>query len=343
MSSGGAILPVLVVNDTRVDRHHGCARVMGTIAALLGRNNMRPIAYWPAHRDWRGSPAFDAAMKQARLVLVNGEGTIHHERPAGSRLLEIGAMARTRNVPAALVNTAWDANGTEFAGKLTDFALLSARDSHSAGLMRASGQPVSVVPDLSLYGAARSKARPRHGIGFGDNVDRLRAVELDSVRRACGGETVAITFARPGPAGYLRFLRGGLSLRQDWSSPRRLLALLRLRHRLWQAATPDAEEFLDRLSRLALLVSGRFHACTLALAADTPFVAIASNTHKIASLVADAGLAKWRHLDTVDPRIVVEAAAAGWNAEEQESRKDYLADASRKAERLFADLAKLAA
>lgn len=50
----------------------------------------------------------------------------------------------------------------------------------------------------------------------------------------------------------------------------------------------DYQKFLHELYGSELLVTGRFHAVTMALATQTPFIAISSNTHKIKSTVQDA-------------------------------------------------------
>jgi len=127
------------MNDTRGDRHHGCQAVMSAICSLMERNGMRATHFWPAHADWRNDSGFDAALGSARLAIINGEGTIHHDRPAGRRLLEAGMKAHAAGVPVALINTGWEANDIQLAEMLTWFNLVAARDSRSARQMRAAG------------------------------------------------------------------------------------------------------------------------------------------------------------------------------------------------------------
>ena len=341
-------ISVLVVNDTRVDRHHGCQAVMGAILSLLRRNQMEPALLWPAHAEWRGDAEFEEKISKVDLVLINGEGTIHHDRPAGRRLLELGARARAEGVPVALINVGWVANGPELVALLDDFDLVAARDSRSAERMRARGVSVRVVPDLSLWFAQARGVRPdangsRVGIGVTDNVDRFKAIALGRLRSACGGQTVSIIHGAPGPAGWIRFLRAGVALSEDFIHPARFAALLRLRHRLWWQGSTDTQRFLTHLSSLKLLVSGRFHACTLALSAGTPLIAQASNTDKIEALVHDAGLGSWRCEGLLDVARVHDARAIGWSEQEYKNLCNYLDEAAIEAERLFSDLANLAA
>lgn len=339
---------VLVVNDTRVDQHHGCQAVMGTISSLLRRNNMEVALFWPAHTGWQGDTAFENRLADVDLVLINGEGTIHHDRLAGRQLLELGARARAEGIPVALINVGWEANGPDLVSLLDDFDLVAARDSRSAKRMRAGGATVQVVPDLSLWfaraqGIIPHRSGPRAGIGVTDNVERFKALALERLRSDCGGQLVSIVHGDPGPVGWIRFLREGVALSRDLRHPARLSALLRLRHRLWWRGSADIQRFLTGLGTLKLLVSGRFHACTLALAAGTPLIAQASNTDKIAALFHDAQLDSWRHEGSLDVALVNEASERGWSEKEFRNLCDYLDEASSSAEKLFSDLAKLAA
>ena len=335
-------IPVCILNDTRVDRHHGCERVMGAIETLLARHGMEVAGACPAHADWRQQPGFLRALERSRLLLVNGEGTLHHDRPAARRLLEAGAHARAAGVPAVLVNAGWEANGPELQAMLEDFALVAVRDSASAAEIRASGHACRVVPDLSLYGPAPAPASAaRERIVFTDSVDRFKSVALERCRRQVGGDTLSIVFPPPGAAGYLRFLRQGFAAR-DALSPARLMRIVQLRHRLCRTSFTRTEPFLSALGRYRLLVSGRFHACTLALITGTPFISLPSNTGKIAALVADMGLAPWRANTPLDARSIAEASAAGWFAQEREAIASHLDAARSASEGLFQDIRELA-
>jgi hypothetical protein len=337
---------VLVVNDTRVDRHYGCHAVISAIIALLESNNMRVTHFWPAHTDWRASPEFDLALAGVSLVVVNAEGTIHHDLPAGRRLLEIGAVARGRGIPVALINVGWEANGSDMVALLDDFDIVSARDARSAAQMSVCGANVRIVPDLSIWFALTRQPRVpadqlRSGVGFADNVKRLQAVELERLRKDCRGESLSIFQRSSGPFAQLQFLRNGVSFRQDLFHPERLAALILLRRQLWRRMDPNFSAFLHRLAGFELLVTGRFHSCTLALATGTPLVAQKSNTHKISSLFNDAGLESWRVDGTLDRASVERARAYGWSAAEKVAIDSYTKHAVVAAEALFTDVAKL--
>ena len=54
------------------------------------------IAQWPVD-------AFD----EAELILINGEGTMHHDRPLAIQYLELLREAKRRGKKTALINTVW--------------------------------------------------------------------------------------------------------------------------------------------------------------------------------------------------------------------------------------------
>jgi hypothetical protein len=99
-----------------------------------------------------------------------------------------------------------------------------------------------------------------------------------------------------------------------------------------------------RLARAELTVTGRFHGACLAMAAGTPFVALASNSWKIEALIEDAGLERWRlaEPEALPGLLAGGAAALGWTDGERAALDAYLDHAAQGAEALFADLAALA-
>ncbi|MDQ0464635.1 GNAT superfamily N-acetyltransferase [Caulobacter ginsengisoli] len=331
--SGRAAIPIVVINDTRVDRHHGCGRVMRTLLDLASANELEVIATAPAHADWRADPAFMAAFERARLVIVNGEGTIHHDRPAGALLLEAGAAARARGIPAALINASWQTNP---AASLAEFALIAARETRSVDEIAEAGFRARRVPDLSLYETVTPAPR-RQGVGFTDSVVRSLVPALESARRRVRGVPVPIQYG----GGRLAWVRQTLG-RQDLLHPARLVALAGARLASYGARSADDAAYMDRIAGLEMLVTGRFHAATFALAAGTPLLALDSNTHKIAAVLEDAGLDPARLIGPTE-LAALRPVPVPWSAAEQANLADYLADGQRATAALFADLAVLAA
>jgi hypothetical protein len=152
---------------------------------------------------------------------------------------------------------------------------------------------------------------------------------------------LSIVYPIEGWLGYLRFLREGFA-GSDLFAPGQLGAILRARHGLWRASSRRTGDFLASLAGSGFVVSGRFHACTMALLTRTPFAGIASNTPKIQSLVEDVGLEPWRAGIDLAPAAVADAAGHGWTNTESAAIGDYLRAARQGCERFFRELKGLA-
>ena len=84
-------------------------------------------------------------LKKCGLVIVNGEGSIHHDR--NMHLVEIAAHHK-----AVLVNSVWAENSPYRA--LRKFRYVAVREGRSAAAMAAAGVDAEVVPDL-LFASPR--------------------------------------------------------------------------------------------------------------------------------------------------------------------------------------------
>lgn len=331
---------VVLINDTRADAHHGCWRVMRTLEALLAERGFEVSARAPAHTDWRTNAAVKAAIPKASLVLVNGEGTLHHDAPAGGPLLAVAALAGGCGVPSVLVNASWQDNGPNYQAGLKLFSLVQARERGSQAEMASAGVEARLAPDLSLYDEV-VPAGPRAGVGFTDSVVRSRALALEKARRRLGGSAAPIMYHPPGIGGTLRNLREGIA-RRDLADPGFLLGMLSARAASRGAELRDEAAYMAKMTGLELLVTGRFHAATFAMAAGTPVLAVDSNTRKIAATFADAGLEPWRvvEADTLDADMLERGRR--WTEGERRNLADYLAAGRLATRRLYDEIAEIA-
>jgi hypothetical protein len=128
---------IAILNDTEAGAsttgglHFGCQLVMGSLRTLLTDNGHKVVQSVPS--SW-GTYTLNP---EADLVIVNGEGSLHHNRRR--ELLAVAAQA-----PAILINTVWQDNDPQ---GLESFRHVACRESFSA---KQAGEvcPVSVMPDL---------------------------------------------------------------------------------------------------------------------------------------------------------------------------------------------------
>lgn len=165
---------VFLVNDTYLDnRHFGCEMVSGTFREQFARSGLEMTGIATKNFD----PAKHAAtMGAADLVVINGEGSIHHNR--SRNLLELAAR-----YPSVLVNAVFEHN-PETAHLLKDFLLISCRESLSTQYIRSLGFESETCPDVifaSAFIRAYSPDPPRHALGLTDSV-RWRKSRLGPIK-----------------------------------------------------------------------------------------------------------------------------------------------------------------
>jgi polysaccharide pyruvyl transferase WcaK-like protein len=331
--------PIVIFNDTTVDRHHGCRRVMRTLRACAAQHGFDIVAEAPAHRDWRADDKLWRALEDARLVIVNGEGSLHHGSAQAESLLSVATIARDLGIPSALINTSWSDNPTSFVELAAAFSIVATRESRSQTELKRQGVSASRTIDLSLYYPFVGAEQVRQGFLFTDSVAPDIAHAL---ARACMRLNAhEVSLFEPGThAAPMRRLRTamGLALRQPTSAA--LLGVLDACSSRAMTCATDVS-FMSVLSSARALVSGRFHALCFSLLTKTPFLAVASNTHKIEGVLHDAGCHAFRMANaaTLDGRAVEDAAQ--FDGHEEESIDDYLAEGRAATRALFGEMAAL--
>lgn len=327
---------VVVMNDTSGRSHHGCARVMRLLIAGLERQGLSVTARSAAHGDWSRDAAFMAALGQADLVVINGEGTLHHGKPAGERLLSVIDHPARGATPVALINALWQDNPPEWAGWLDRAALIATRDSRSAAVLAAqlgTGR-VRHLPDLSLTDGPAPQPGPRDRLIVGDAVRLSTRRALARAARRLHADAIIPTKTRAGGVWSIPPLRATLGAAYLGTHPFGLPPL---------QLPGDEPAYLAALGRARMHLTGRFHAICLSLVTGTPFLAVASNSWKIEALLADAGLPSDRILDEAALQTLRPADLdRPFSARETDGIAAFLARAQAQAEALFADLATLA-
>lgn len=321
----------VILNDTSTRYHHGCARVMRLLVAGLEAAGLTITRRIPARADWTRDATALAALRAAQVIVINGEGTLHDGAPAGERLLSV--LDAAPGVPVALVNALWENNPPTWDAALRRMALVAARDSRSAAAMSAVA-PARWLPDLSLSAPAGTTPSPRAGLIVGDSVrlDRRRALARAAQRL---GATYLPTKTLRHPVWRL--------------APARVL-LWRAYNGVWSGPVPpfdmapDEPAYLARLAAAQGHISGRFHAVCLSMLTETPFLALASTTSKVETLLRDAGLGPDRLISAEDlARLTPDQARRPFTPAELDAIRAFRHRAETEATRLFADIRGLAA
>lgn len=141
-------MKVAVVNDCSRGGHFGCELVMEAFRHLLEKNRHKVVGTYPKSNKLK----MDLTLAAPDLVIVNAEGSIHHNR--NLQLLDIA-----KEFPSILMNGVWQAN-TEGLERLGLFKEILMRESFSASEVRLAGFNCEVLPDVFLCAPTLVEAPP---------------------------------------------------------------------------------------------------------------------------------------------------------------------------------------
>lgn len=286
------MVKAVILNDTRGDNHFGCFRVMRIIEENLVRRGTTVIGRSLVRNDWERDRGFLEKLSEADLVVINGEGTLHHGHRQGERLLRIAEHPARGRKPIALINAIYQENPESWKTYLDWIDLISTRDSRSAAeISRLTGRDCGFVPDLSLAeGALASPGIARTRLLIGDSVETRTRLALRALTEIDAN------------AKYLPILKGLKPSKPHHPTPfrqlREVYIWLNARYSQWRHGNiefnGDETGFIRSLLSARLHVTGRFHAVCFCLFTGTPFLAVESNSWKMGALLEDFGLGTGR-------------------------------------------------
>ncbi|WP_162914383.1 polysaccharide pyruvyl transferase family protein [Taklimakanibacter lacteus] len=264
-------MKVLLCNDTGTKSHIGCLGVSDGHARMLGRAGHRV-----EHRYFVGELArfarstwtetMSALARDSELaeriesvdaVVVNGEGTIHHNK--GIEYLALLDLAKKKGKASLLVNALFQEIDID-PEVINRFDAFSVRDKRSLAYARSRGIRCSYSPDSIL----EAKFDSRLSVDFCDN---LVVTDWVQIRDAdVGVASLRLLASAPLLSPYRFFPIHGSEVRNTWRSA------------------------VQNLRTARMIVTGRHHAMYLSILAKVPFVPLASNSWKIQGLLDSAGL-----------------------------------------------------
>lgn len=320
----------VLLNDTSLRFHHGCSRVSRQIKTLLHQHDITVTASSYAHTDWTKNSEFLKHLKTADVIIINGEGTLHHGAARAQPLLDIITSPLSANRPICLINALWQNNPQNWADIADQCAIVSVRDSQSAKELADAGvSNVRFIPDLSLTGTTGiERAAKPHGIIVGDSVRYETRKLLAAQAQALGAHYIPT-----------KTLQSRL-----WTFPPAAAVLWRVYNGIYSGKVPDFSmakddhHYLDILSHAAGHITGRFHGVCLSILAQTPFLALTSVTSKVQTLIADAGLDQSRVISPSDFQKNPHHIPPQFSPTEQENIRNFVAMANQRARGLFADI-----
>jgi polysaccharide pyruvyl transferase WcaK-like protein len=316
-------LRALVLGDTSAAPHHGCELVMANLRRGLADAGV-DIVLEHTGKAWQADPRVVSALPAVDLLVINGEGTMHHDRPQGYDFVEAAEVAARSKVPAYLVNCTWQQNSPKLAERAQVFRKIHVRESQSAAELAQVNTSSVVTPDLTLATDWTISQTARRGWLVTDSTmtDVTREL-LDVSRHLSGARFIPVIASECPKLGWARQVKRTV---QKYAA--RVLSPLGVltSYVSLDYALPSARAFLDEMARCEAMLTGRFHAVCFAILTGTPFLALRSNSSKIESLMRDAGLSPDRIVDRGTSAKSLEArlAECQFSPEEEQLRSQYL-------------------
>jgi hypothetical protein len=324
VSAGGGAPRVLIVNETSKlafnKWHLGCDLVSRALVdGLTGRG--LECAGWV-----NGLAGLNRVLEhdpEARFdgVVINGEGTLHHNADRAFEIATIGAYLKGLGKRVFLVNSVWQGNGPRIEALVRDFDLVTVRESFSAEALAPVRADVRLVPDLCWSAGLARPPGPAGPVAVLDCVEPQRTARLERIARAAGLPFFVMD----------RFFEAFHRALRAASVPE---------------ATPRVLHRAD-VGAPAGWLGGRFHGVVLALGAGVPILSTPSNTNKVQAMLADIGL-KGKLLtgpvldglrDRAEVEALFSAGPGAYTAADWAKVADYQARARAEIDRLFADIA----
>lgn len=331
----------LIVNDTSYENHHGCELVTNNIHKLLAKNNIKVIGTNPVGVDWSKNRKFLKSIYKSDIVIINGEGTLHHTQPRAKKLITIGKYIKENHaIPVVLINTTYQDNDATFIKYLKYFDLMYVRDMISKFELLKIDIPSNVVPDLTYYNVYDAGKKSHSNIiGLTDSVDIKLSEKLYNFSTQSAlysympiltNEKIRsnfqsiINYCKFYTKKSIKYLLFRFGYAPNHSSVKELFYI------------SDHKVYIKEISNLKLIITGRFHALCFALQTLTPFIVIKSKYHKYEGMLDDIGIGSNRIVDNIDSDF---ASYCKFEKYELEMIEKYLDEAPKKIEKMFQDIA----
>jgi len=330
----------VIINDTSYKPHHGCETVVSNIIYLLHKRGIETIATNPVGVSWE-SKSFIHQMKNADIIIVNGEGTLHHAENRVKDLAKIGKYAKeTLSKPIVLLNTIYQDNGPEIGLYMKYFDLIFVRESYSQKELDAIGVVSQVVPDMTFYSTYDlTNKHIASDIGVSDSVyspvsKKLYKLAMNYHYRFLPALSVPKINKFKYFSSFFKIFRFKINI---WIK----MILLKLKIPLTYKQKRSLyfmehyTDYINTVADLKLFISGRFHSLCFALKTMTPFIAIRSNSHKIEGMLADIGIGYERILEFDDIEECELKKYTEWSDDESIKIHQYINEAPLKIEEMF--------
>lgn len=290
---------IVVLNDTSYESHHGCILVMKNLKMLADKNNFEILATNPTGKDWKNNPSILRQIPKCKLVLVNGEGTLHDGQQVASELITIAKYVKDNyKIPVVLINSTYQNNGPLIAEYTRYYDLIYVRETLSKKELKKYNIRSKVVPDLSFYTKFKALKKNKNSkVGVTDSTYKDECFWLSKFALKNNYRYLPIlTFPKikikkiRTIVSYLRFQLF------KYLIPLLKISSINFPHRISKMFfyIDSYEKYINEISNLDFLIVARYHALCFALKTQTPFLALEKESFRMRGLLDDIGIGQKR-------------------------------------------------
>ncbi|MBE0494583.1 MAG: polysaccharide pyruvyl transferase family protein [Thiomicrospira sp.] len=307
------IKTVAIINDTSLTNHYGCLLVMENLRGLLEEAGVQVVWAWPVGKDWRKYKRQILNKPKVDLIIVNGEGTIHHSatRKHARALSEFAEFAKLKlDTPSVLINATLYKNQPSLYQTLKYYQNVFVRDRESLFELNQNGLHGEYVPDMTFAKQLNIDVQPTKK---GLVIDTALKHEIPKLKAFCkknAFDFTSMVVARPKNENFFKSPRPFVKSIYKW------LTLDRKR-------STKPQDYIKQLKTYHVVVTGRYHTVTMCIKHQIPFIAIESNTPKISNLLQDCYGSVHRVINFENLDSINLAEYAFFSPEEQESAKRF--------------------
>lgn len=340
-------LKTVLLNDTSDNNHYGCAKVVENIRSKCADYGMDLIHTVKLIEDWQDHEHL-AKIRTADVVIVNGEGTMHHSKRRCMKLASVATYCKENGLRSYLINSVYQDNNDRIAEHVQNFDAVFVRESKSKNELKRQNIESNIVPDMFFATEAESaSSQERDGLLFTDSVHtELSRKLLDRSKKLANAQFMTLNTHLPmkGPGARLNLLakRSAASVLgnrtpKSWRREIKKSEKAADRASFGRYWCPTFEELFDLTARSQLVITGRFHMVCLALLARTPLVSFPSNSHKIEGLMEDVGIARSRLLSpaSIDSDL---SSYAKFSTSEVRKIDSFISSAKRDIDKIFQNI-----
>jgi hypothetical protein len=221
--------------------------------------------------------SFRECIKEADIVLVNAEGSVHHNGPRAISVLALALSAAELGKPVLVLNATIQAmEQALLAAVLPKVRLIHSREPATNADLQACGYQSVLAPDIGVLGMGEASA-PRIRLLDGSNHVLVTAGVLAQTAGLLDlFRTIRALGRRPC---YLSIPDGGDGSRSQQTCDAADVPFV-------DATELGVKEMVGFLRQFSLVISGRHHINLFSLRSGVPILALPSNTWKIEATLA---------------------------------------------------------